>query len=107
MCSESDQVIQYHRDDDMLMIGAIRHGKQKQGSKLVEESVFNSDEESFRKEQQRIFLAELDQMCSPINRSLDHLGQTFSCSKCDPRMQHLYKIPIDSHRGKPGITKQY
>ena len=84
--------------DGLMLISEIRNDQPPKPSKLVEiEMQQNADTKHFRKLQQKVFLSEIDQMCTPLNRSLDHLGQTFSCSKCDPRMLHLSRIPIEAN----------
>ena len=83
--------------DDLMLISEIRSEKPPKPSKLVEIEMHSADTKHFNRLQQKVFLAELDQMCSPLNRSLDHLGQTFSCSKCDPRMLHLARVPIEAN----------
>ena len=83
--------------DDLMLISEIRNEQPPKGSKLVEIEMADADTKHFHKLQQKVFLAELDQMCSPLSRSLDHLGQTFSCSRCDPRMLHLSRVPIEAN----------
>ena len=80
-----------------MMITHIRGQHPSNTSKLVEIEKQNEDTKRFHRLQQKAFLAELDQMCSPLNRSLDHLGQTFSCSKCDPRMSLLARVPVEAN----------
>ena len=92
----NSQVTDGHKSDVML-ISDIRNEQSTRGSKLVEIEMTDDATKHFHKLQQKVFLAELDQMCSPLSRSLDHLGQTFACSKCDPRMSHLSKIPIEAN----------
>lgn len=94
---DQDDLRESHQDG-LMLISEIRNDQPPKPSKLVEiEMQQNADTKHFRKMQQKVFLSEIDQMCTPLNRSLDHLGQTFSCSKCDPRMLHLSRIPIEAN----------
>ena len=81
----------------MMLITEIRREKCLKGQDTIEIEYSDESTKHFQKMQQKIFLAELDQMCSPLSRSLDHLGLTFSCSKCDPRMLHLSKVPVEAN----------
>ena len=99
MVRSESQVKNDHDDckEDLMMITHIRGKHPSDTSKLVEIERENEDTKRFHRLQQQAFLAELDQMCSPLHRSLDHLGQTFSCSKCDPRMALLARVPVEAN----------
>ena len=97
-CSTSTTDKTFHFDDDSLKIMEIRKGSNFQGEKrLIEIEGKKASEQHLYKLQQKIFLAELDQMSCPLKVSLDHLGQSFSCSNCDERMAHLKRVPIQAN----------
>ena len=97
-CSTSTTDKTFHFDDDSLKIMEIRKGNNFQREKrLIEIEGKRASEQHFYKLQQKIFLAELDQMSCPLKVSLDHLGQSFSCSNCDERMAHLKRVPIQAN----------